>query len=151
MVFSSLNKFKIYNLTEYDIHNEIKIIKKYVKKCLREENVKGSSFNIILITNEEIKKLNAKYRNIEKETDVISFALEDEKNEKFFLKERVLGDIYISVDKAKSQSNEYDHSLKRELSFLAVHGLLHLLGYDHIEKEDEKIMFEKQELILDGK
>ncbi len=151
MVFSSLNKFKIYNLTEYDIHNEIKIIKKYVKKCLREENVKGSSFNIILITNEEIKKLNAKYRNIEKETDVISFALEDEKNEKFFLKERVLGDIYISVDKAKSQSNEYGHSLKRELSFLAVHGLLHLLGYDHIEKEDEKIMFEKQELILDGK
>lgn len=151
MVFSSLNKFKIYNLTEYDIHNEIEIIKKYVKKCLREENVKGSSFNIILITNEEIKKLNAKYRNIEKETDVISFALEDEKNEKFFLKERVLGDIYISVDKAKSQSNEYGHSLKRELSFLAVHGLLHLLGYDHIEKEDEKIMFEKQELILDGK
>lgn len=151
MVFSSLNKFKIYNLTEYDIHNEIKTIKKYVKKCLREENVKGSSFNIILITNEEIKKLNAKYRNIEKETDVISFALEDEKNEKFFLKERVLGDIYISVDKAKSQSNEYGHSLKRELSFLAVHGLLHLLGYDHIEKEDEKIMFEKQELILDGK
>ena len=151
MVFSSLNKFKIYNLTEYDINNEIKIIKKYVKKCLREENVKGSSFNIILITNEEIKKLNAKYRNIEKETDVISFALEDEKNEKFFLKERVLGDIYISVDKAKSQSNEYGHSLKRELSFLAVHGLLHLLGYDHIEKEDEKIMFEKQELILDGK
>ena len=151
MVFSSLNKFKIHNLTEYDIHNEIKIIKKYVKKCLREENVKGSSFNIILITNEEIKKLNAKYRNIEKETDVISFALEDEKNEKFFLKERVLGDIYISVDKAKSQSNEYGHSLKRELSFLAVHGLLHLLGYDHIEKEDEKIMFEKQELILDGK
>lgn len=151
MVFSSLNKFKIYNLTEYDIHNEIKIIKKYVKKCLRKENVKGSSFNIILITNEEIKKLNAKYRNIEKETDVISFALEDEKNEKFFLKERVLGDIYISVDKAKSQSNEYGHSLKRELSFLAVHGLLHLLGYNHIEKEDEKIMFEKQELILDGK
>lgn len=151
MVFSSLNKFKIYNLTEYDIHNEIKIIKKYVKKCLREENVKGSSFNIILITNKEIKKLNAKYRHIEKETDVISFALEDEKNEKFFLKERVLGDIYISVDKAKSQSNEYGHSLKRELSFLAVHGLLHLLGYDHIEKEDEKIMFEKQELILDGK
>ena len=149
MVFSSLNKFKIYNLTEYDIHNEIKIIKKYVKKCLREENVKGSSFNIILITNEDIKKLNVKYRNIEKETDVISFALEDEKNEKFFLKERVLGDIYISVDKAKSQSNEYGHSLKRELSFLVVHGLLHLLGYDHMKsKKDEEIMFSLQDEIL---
>lgn len=151
MVFSSLNKFKIYNLTDCDIKNEIKSIKKYVKKCLKEEKVKNASFNIILTTNEEIKKLNTKYRNIEKETDVISFALEDEKQEKFFLKERVLGDIYISVDKAKSQSKEYGHSLKRELSFLAVHGLLHLLGYDHMKKEDEKIMFKKQEMILDGK
>lgn len=151
MVFSSLNKFKIYNLTEYDIKNEIKSIKRYVKKCLKEENVKNARFSIILTTNEYIKELNTKYRNIEKETDVISFALEDEKKEKFFLKERVLGDIYISVDKAKSQSKEYGHSLNRELSFLAVHGLLHLLGYDHMEKEDEKIMFKKQELILDGK
>ena len=151
MVFSSLNKFKIYNLTDCDIKNEIKSIKKYVKKCLKEEKVKNASFNIILTTNEEIKKLNTKYRNIEKETDVISFALEDEKKEKFFLKERVLGDIYISIDKAKSQSKEYGHSLKRELSFLAVHGLLHLLGYDHMKKEDEEIMFKKQEMILDGK
>lgn len=151
MVFSSLNKFKIYNLTEYDIKNEIKSIKRYLKKCLKEENVKNARFSIILTTNEYIKELNTKYRNIEKETDVISFALEDEKKEKFFLKERVLGDIYISVDKAKSQSKEYGHSLNRELSFLAVHGLLHLLGYDHMEKEDEKIMFKKQELILDGK
>lgn len=151
MVFSSLNKFKIYNLTDCDIKNEIKSIKKYVKKCLKEEKVKNASFNIILTTNEEIKKLNTKYRNIEKETDVISFALEDEKQEKFFLKERVLGDIYISIDKAKSQSKEYGHSLKRELSFLAVHGLLHLLGYDHMKKEDEEIMFKKQEMILDGK
>ena len=151
MVFSSLNKFKIYNLTDCDIKNEIKSIKKYVKKCLKEEKVKNASFNIILTTNEEIKKLNTKYRNIEKETDVISFALEDEKQEKFFLKERVLGDIYISIDKAKSQSKEYGHSLKRELPFLAVHGLLHLLGYDHMKKEDEEIMFKKQEMILDGK
>lgn len=151
MVFSSLNKFKIYNLSKYDIKNEIKSIKRYVKKCLKEENVKNARFSIILTTNEYIKELNTKYRNIEKETDVISFALEDEKKEKFFLKERVLGDIYISVDKAKSQSKEYGHSLNRELSFLAVHGLLHLLGYDHMEKEDEKIMFKKQELILDGK
>ncbi|MGM9879597.1 MAG: rRNA maturation RNase YbeY [Bacilli bacterium] len=151
MVFSSLNKFEIYNFTSYDIKNEINSIKKYVKKCLKEEKVKGASFNIILTTNKKIKELNTKYRNIEKETDVISFALEDEKEENFFLKERVLGDIYISVDKAKSQSEEYGHSLKRELSFLAVHGLLHLLGYDHMKKEDEEIMFKKQEMILDGK
>lgn len=151
MVFNSLNKFNIYNTTEYDLNEEIKHMKKNLKKCLKIEKVKNARFNVILIDNKEIKEINAKYRNINKETDVISFALEDEKEENTFLNKRILGDIYISVDKAKSQSKEYGHSLIRELSFLSVHGLLHLLGYDHIEKEDEKIMFEKQELILDGK
>ena len=151
MVFNSLNKFNIYNTTEYDINEEIKHMKKNLKKCLKMEKVKNARFNVILTDNKEIKEINAKYRNINKETDVISFALEDEKEENTFLNKRILGDIYISVDKAKSQSKEYRHSLIRELSFLSVHGLLHLLGYDHIEKEDEKIMFEKQELILDGK
>lgn len=151
MVFNSLNKFNIYNTTEYDLNEEIKHMKKNLKKCLKMEKVKNARFNVILIDNKEIKEINAKYRNINKETDVISFALEDEKEENTFLNKRILGDIYISVDKAKSQSKEYRHSLIRELSFLSVHGLLHLLGYDHIEKEDEKIMFEKQELILDGK
>ena len=151
MVFNSLNKFNIYNTTEYDLNEEIKHMKKNLKKCLKMEKVKNARFNVILTDNKEIKEINAKYRNINKETDVISFALEDEKVENTFLNKRILGDIYISVDKAKSQSKEYGHSLIRELSFLSVHGLLHLLGYDHIEKEDEKIMFEKQELILDGK
>lgn len=151
MVFNSLNKFNIYNTTEYDLNEEIKYMKKNLKKCLKMEKVKNARFNVILTDNKEIKEINAKYRNINKETDVISFALEDEKEENTFLNKRILGDIYISVDKAKSQSKEYRHSLIRELSFLSVHGLLHLLGYDHIEKEDEKIMFEKQELILDGK
>lgn len=151
MVFNSLNKFNIYNTTEYDLNEEIKHMKKNLKKCLKIEKVKNARFNVILTDNKEIKEINAKYRNINKETDVISFALEDEKEENTFLNKRILGDIYISVDKAKSQSKEYRHSLIRELSFLSVHGLLHLLGYDHIEKEDEKIMFEKQELILDGK
>lgn len=151
MVFNSLNKFNIYNTTEYDLNEEIKHMKKNLKKCLKMEKVKNARFNVILTDNKEIKEINAKYRNINKETDVISFALEDEKEENTFLNKRILGDIYISVDKAKSQSKEYRHSLIRELSFLSVHGLLHLLGYNHIEKEDEKIMFEKQELILDGK
>lgn len=151
MVFNSLNKFNIYNLTEEEIKKEQKIMKKYLKKCLKKEMVTNAIFNVILTDNQKLKELNTKYRNIEKETDVISFALEDEKDEKINSKKRVLGDIYISVEKAKSQSEEYGHSLTRELSFLAVHGLLHLLGYDHIEKEDEKIMFKKQELILDDK
>ena len=150
MVFNSLNKFKIYNQSSYNISDELKMMKKYLKKCLKLEQIKNAEFNVILIDNENIRILNKKYRNIDKETDVISFALEDEKNEKFSSKRRVLGDIYISVDKAISQSKEYGHSLKREISFLAVHGLLHLLGYDHINKEDEKVMFSKQELVLDG-
>ena len=105
------------------------------------------SFNVIIVDNDYIHKLNKEYRNIDRETDVISFALEDDKT--FNPLERVLGDIYISIDKAKSQSEEYGHSLKRELCFLAVHGMLHLLGYDHMEKEDEKVMFGLQEEILD--
>ena len=98
----------------------------------------------------QMDKINKEYRNIDKTTDVISFALEDEKRENF-TKIRLLGDIYISIDKAKEQAISYEHSLERELSFLAVHGLLHLLGYDHMTKEDEKIMFTKQKEILYGK
>ena len=80
-------------------------------------------------------------------TYVITFALEDDKT--FNPEERVLGDIYISIEKAISQSLEYNHSLERELCFLAVHGLLHLLGYDHIKKEEEEVMFKLQGEILD--
>ena len=149
MVFNSLNKYKIYNTTNYSLNKEIKEVKKYINKCLKLEHVKNAYFNIILTDNNQIHEINKKYRNKDSVTDVISFALEDEKNEEFFLKKRVLGDIYISVDKAKSQSKEYGHSLTRELSFLSVHGLLHLLGYDHMKKEDEKIMFKKQEMVLD--
>lgn len=150
MVSNSLNEFNIFNQTDYDIDDEIKVMKKYVNDTLEMENVSNAEFNIIFVDNSFIKELNKKYRNIDRETDVISFALEDEKEEDSFLDNRMLGDIYISVDKAKSQAMEYGHSLKREISFLAVHGLLHLLGYDHMNKEDEEVMFGKQELILDG-
>lgn len=148
MVFNTLSKFKIYNELDYPVTREISVMKKYLKKCLKEENVKNAVFNVILTNNDSIHEINKKYRNIDRETDVISFALEDEKEENFNSKKRVLGDIYISVDKAKEQAKEYNHSLERELSFLGVHGLLHLLGYDHMEKKDEKVMFAKQELIL---
>ena len=150
MVSNSLNEFNIFNQTDYDIDEEIKVMKKYVNDTLEMENVSNAEFNIIFVDNSFIKELNKKYRNIDRETDVISFALEDEKEEDSFLDNRMLGDIYISVDKAKAQAIEYGHSLKREISFLAVHGLLHLLGYDHMNKDDEEVMFGKQELILDG-
>ena len=93
--------------------------------------------------------MNKNYRNVDRVTDVISFALEDN-DDISYGDIRVLGDIYICIPQMKRQAVEYGHSEKRELSFLAVHGLLHLLGYDHMVKEDEEVMFGLQELILDG-
>ena len=150
MVFNSLNEFSIYNDTKEDLTKELSYIKKILKHALKYEKIKNAEFNVILVTNKKIKELNKEYRKIDKETDVISFALEDKK-EAFKLEKRLLGDIYISVDKAKTQAKEYNHSNIRELCFLSVHGLLHLLGYDHMNEKDEKIMFKKQELILNGK
>ena len=103
-------------------------------------------FDIIFVSKERIHQINRDYRNVDRVTDVISFALNDDETCNSFV--RVLGDIYISIDKAKSQAEEYGHSLKRELSFLTVHGFLHLLRYDHIEKEDEIKMFSLQNEIL---
>lgn len=140
-------KYKIYNETNDDLIKEIKELNKFIKYVVKKENINNAYFNIIIVNNNEIKKLNKKYRNIDKETDVITFALEDEKEMKS--KVRVLGDIYISIDKVKEQSKLYDHSIRRELSFLALHGILHLLGYDHEEKAKEKIMFDKQEKLLE--
>ena len=87
------------------------------------------------------------YRGIDKVTDVISFALEDV-SDNIHMDMRILGDIYVCIPKMIEQANTYGHSIKRELSFLVVHGLLHLLGYDHMDVQDEKVMFGLQELIL---
>ena len=104
--------------------------------------------NIIFVTDEEIQKINKEYRNIDRITDVISFALNDEKD--FLIKTEEIGDIFICIDQAKRQAEEYGHSLDRELGFLAVHGYLHLHGYDHMRPEDEEIMFKKQDEILNN-
>ncbi len=149
MVFNKM-KFKIYNETEEDIEKYEKELKEVLKYALEKENLKDVVFNVIIVDNSYIHRLNKEYRGIDRVTDVISFALEDEKNENYTDK-RILGDIYISLDKAKEQAKEYRHSLDREICFLAVHGLLHLLGYDHQNKEYEKIMFAKQKEILNGK
>ncbi len=118
----------------------------YITKYMK---VEDAHFNVIFVDNDKIHEINKEYRNIDKETDVISFALEDDKT--FNTSEfRFLGDIYISIDRAISQAEEYGHSLKREICFLITHGFLHLLGYDHMEKEEEEEMFKLQEEILDS-
>lgn len=141
-----MNSIGIYNETK-EIINDLETIEELIDFALKHENLNNVEFNVIIIDNNKIQEINKKYRDIDKPTDVISFALEDDEN---FPKSdyRILGDIYISIDKAKEQSISYNHSLKRELSFLTIHGLLHLLGYDHMNTDEEKRMFEKQELIL---
>ena len=140
-------EISIYNETSKKLEEELKVmcdvLEHGIKKIVQEDVI----FNVIIVDNEYIHRLNKEYRHIDRETDVITFALEDDQT--FNPEERILGDIYISVDKAESQSEEYGHSLKRELCFLAVHGMLHLLGYDHMKKEEEEIMFKLQEDILD--
>ena len=140
--------FEVFNDSEKEV-SEINILNDYVKYLVKKLELEKCEFNIIITNNEKIHKINKEYRNIDRETDVISFALEDEKDIEY--KDfRLLGDIYISIDKAYSQAMEYGHSRVREICFLATHGILHLLGYDHMEKEDEEEMFKLQNELLDG-
>lgn len=124
----------------------IKIIEATLQHLNIEDDIEMSC---IIVDDEEIHTINRDYRNIDRSTDVISFALED--NEQFYVEgmPRSLGDIFISYDHAIAQAKEYEHSIFREMCFLFTHGLLHLLGYDHMEEEDEKEMFGLQKEILD--
>lgn len=143
-----LNTYEIINNIEEEIE-EVKSLNGLLDYCLNYLKLENVMFNIIIVDNETIHSINKEYRGVDRPTDVISFALEDDTS--FVQTEyRILGDIYISIDKAKEQADAYGHSLKREISFLTVHGLLHLLGYDHMTEEEEKEMFGLQELILDG-
>ena len=106
-------------------------------------------FNIIFVDKDEIQRINREYRNIDRVTDVISFALCDNDECSFFGDdEEELGDIFICIDRAIEQASDYGHSVEREVGFLAVHGYLHLCGYDHMTNEDEKVMFARQDEIL---
>ena len=140
---------EIFNQTNQEIE-ELETVEKVLESAVVKENLGDVSFNLIIVDNDYIHELNRDYRKIDRETDVITFALEDEDSLVLPEDVRVLGDIYISIDKARSQAEEYGHSLLRELSFLAVHGFYHLLGYDHMTKEDEKVMFGKQEEVLEA-
>ena len=131
----------------YGVDFKYDYLNKVIKRTIKEENVKNAVFSIIFVDEEKIHELNKNYRGIDRVTDVISFAFEDTKD-LLYNNTRVLGDIYICIPRMIEQAEEYGHSIKRELSFLTVHGLLHLLGYDHMEKEDEVEMFALQEVIL---
>ena len=144
-----MGSISIFNQTDREIE-ELKTVEDVLKSAVKKENLVNTTFNLIIVDNEYIHELNKNYRHIDRETDVISVAMED--NDQFYVEgmPRTLGDIFISVDHAKKQAEEYGHSLLRELSFLAVHGFYHLLGYDHMTKEDEKVMFAKQEEVLEA-
>lgn len=140
--------FEIINDSDREIY-ELEKLKEYVDYIVNKLKLENCEFNIIIINNEKIKNINNEYRDIDRETDVISFAFEDNldiKYENF----RLLGDIYISIDKCYSQALEYGHSNEREICFLATHGILHLLGYDHMNEKDEEEMFKLQNELLDG-
>ena len=145
-----INLIKKFDLKEY--RKDFKLILKEVKKVLDIDN--KLSLSLTICDNEYIAVLNKEYRNIDKETDVLSFALEDDADEDDLLDMidltgvREIGDIVISIDRVRSQAREYGHSEKREICFLFTHGLLHLLGYDHQQEDEEKEMFGLQELVL---
>lgn len=117
-----------------------------------EKTPEDSEVSITIVGDNEIQKVNAMYRGIDKPTDVISFEMQDGVEDlPQDVQEQlgtVLGDIIVSIDRAKEQAKEYNHSVEREVGFLVVHGFLHLLGYTHDTEEDEQVMFDKQKEIL---
>ena len=120
-----------------------------IEQALKTLEIKDDvEVSCVLVDDERIHEINREYRHIDRSTDVISFAMED--NDQFYVEgmPRTLGDIFISVDHAKKQAEEYGHSLRREMCFLFTHGILHLLGYDHMTDEQEKEMFGLQDEIL---
>lgn len=140
--------------TETLSEEQTSLVQNILNFAAEKEGVEDESeVSVTFVTNERIQEINREYRGKDQPTDVISFALEElgEDEVEIIGAEipRVLGDIIISIDRTKEQAEEYNHSVSRELGFLALHGFLHLLGYDHIEEEEEKQMFKRQKDILD--
>ena len=151
------------NKIEFDTKAE-NVIRDVIEYTLRKESVNiGYEISMILIDNDEIKKLNLEMRKIEKVTDVLSFPMLEYPKGKVYKdvyinynfqdtylndKNLVLGDIALSLERALEQSTEYGHSFTRECAYLTVHSVLHLLGYDHIEEQDKILMRKREEEIL---
>lgn len=142
------------NIEENEEYN--KIINTVVKRCFEEEGLDNIKIyiNIILTNPEEIKRINKEYRNIDKETDVLSFPMFQKEEIEELIKKKenivtdILGDVVISIPRVYEQAEEYNHSFERELSYMVVHGFYHLMGYDHMEEEEKKIMRQKEENVL---
>ena len=138
-----------------ELPNEEKLIKEVVSRVLEEEKVLPEvDVYITLTNNEEIHKINKEYRDVDRPTDVLSFPMyeRDEiaglKNDTDDEIEKILGDIIVSIEKVREQAEEYGHSFERELAYLVTHGMLHLLGYDHMIEEEKEQMRKKEEEIL---
>lgn len=140
-----INELENFNDDYEDIY--MQIVREACKQLKIDDDLELS---VIFVDDERIHAINRDYREIDRSTDVISFALED--SEQYYIEgmPRALGDIFISVDHARMQANEYGHSFYREMCFLFTHGLLHLLGYDHMVESDEKVMFALQNDILNA-
>ena len=139
-----------------ELQNEEKLIKEVVSRVLEEEKVLPEvDVYITLTNNEEIHKINKEYRDVDRPTDVLSFPMyeRDEiaglKNDTDDEIEKILGDIIVSIEKVREQAEEYGHSFERELAYLVTHGMLHLLGYDHMIEEEKAVMRKREEEILE--
>ena len=144
------------NRTDFEITKEFeKLFNDVVKESLRyEEFDPDCEVSLSIVSNDEIQEINKQFREIDAPTDVLSFPLltfeDGEQADVNENNEIMLGDIIISIDKAKAQAEEYGHGLRRELAFLTAHSMLHLMGYDHMEEEEQKEMFKKQDDILNN-
>lgn len=142
----------------FDENSQVQIVgqaiqdkmKQAAEYCLGEEDVESerAEISVTFVTEEEIKELNDQYRNIDKVTDVLSFPQFDDFEDIPEVGEICLGDVVICIKRAEEQAKEFGHSLDREIIYLFVHSILHLLGYDHMEKDDKIIMREQEEKIM---
>ncbi|OLO38891.1 rRNA maturation RNase YbeY [Alkalihalophilus pseudofirmus] len=134
---------------------QIELAKSIISKAAKMEGLTGpTEISVTFVDDKRIQDINREYRGKDTPTDVISFALNEAGEEEVQIIDpegpNVLGDIIISIPRTLEQAQSYEHSFERELGFLLVHGFLHLLGYDHLTEEKEKIMFSRQEEILNA-
>ena len=147
MEHAEINFLDIEENKEYEKH-----IKYVLEECFKEEKIDNKKLymNVVLTNPENIRKINKEQRNIDKETDVLSFPMFEKDEIKTIPDTQfdILGDIVISVERVKKQAIEYGHSFERELSYMVVHGFYHIMGYDHMEDMDKQEMRKKEETIL---